>query len=119
MSWLQELLSDERGFVVSSEAVIVGTVGVLGATVGLDAASESVNSELQDFAKALRGLNQSYSVVERRSTRSWVARSWYQESSGTEDVSDVSKIETRGSTEPQTYEPTRSQDSLRQRVLAE
>ena len=57
MFWL-----DERGAVLSTELVLVGTLGVVGATVGLKAVSDSVNGELVDVARAIRSLDQSYAV---------------------------------------------------------
>jgi len=48
--------------ILSSEAVLVGTVGVIGATVGLKAMGESVNAEMTDIARALRSLDQSYEI---------------------------------------------------------
>ena len=46
MNIFTRFLQDERGFVLSAEAVLLGTVGVIGATVGLGAVAESVNDEL-------------------------------------------------------------------------
>ena len=66
------LRDDESGFVVSSELVIVGTVGVLGMVVGLDAISSSVNQELNDLASAFGAMNQSYNY--RSIAKSWHAR---------------------------------------------
>ncbi len=62
MNLLLQLLRDEYGFVLSAESVLLGTVGVIGATVGLSAASKSVNDELTDVAMAFRSLDQSYCV---------------------------------------------------------
>ena len=63
MGWIRRLLADELGAVVSAETVLLVTVGSLGASVGLESVSESVNSELHDFASALRGMNQSDLVL--------------------------------------------------------
>ena len=76
-----DLWHDESGAVVSAEAVLVATLGVTGATVGLDAASKSVNEELQDFAFAIRSLDQSYSLNERRSDGAFSAGSSFQQTS--------------------------------------
>ncbi|MEZ6055103.1 MAG: hypothetical protein R3C01_00220 [Planctomycetaceae bacterium] len=59
---LSQLWNDETGLVLSSEMVLVGTIGVIGATVGLKAIAESVNRELTDVAMAVRSLDQSYSL---------------------------------------------------------
>ena len=62
MGVLREFWTDEAGFVISSELVVLGTLGVLGATVGLNMVSRSVNEEMKDLAFALRSLDQSYAV---------------------------------------------------------
>lgn len=70
---------DERGFVLSAEAVLVGTVALLGATVGLKMASTAVNEELKDVAFAFRSLDQSYTIRENRACGAWTAGSCYQQ----------------------------------------
>jgi hypothetical protein len=62
MKTLQELWCDESGSVICTELVLVGTVGVLGATVGMNLIAKSLNEEMKDLAFALRSLDQSYSV---------------------------------------------------------
>lgn len=59
-SMWQRLLADETGVVLSSELALVGTVGVLGMVVGLDAVTCSVTSELNDLASAFGAIDQSY-----------------------------------------------------------
>lgn len=54
--------ADERGFVVSSELIMISTIVVFGLLVGLAAARDAVVSELSDVAGSLQDLNQSYSV---------------------------------------------------------
>ena len=56
----QRLLEDETGVILSSELALVGTVGVLGMVVGLEAVSCSVTSELNDLASAFGAINQSF-----------------------------------------------------------
>lgn len=56
----QRLLADEAGVVLSSELALVGTVGVLGMVVGLDAVTCSVTSELNDLASAFGTIDQSF-----------------------------------------------------------
>ena len=41
----QRLRDDENGFLISSELVIIGTVGVLAMVVGLEAVSSAVIQE--------------------------------------------------------------------------
>lgn len=60
---LSRLWFDDRGFVVSSEIVLLGTLGVLGATVGLHVATTAVNEELIEVGHAFRSLDQSYYVA--------------------------------------------------------
>jgi hypothetical protein len=53
---------DDFGVLLSAEAVVVGTVAVVGLTAGLSVVSEAVNEELKDVAFAIRSLDQSYSI---------------------------------------------------------
>ncbi|MFV0445904.1 MAG: hypothetical protein ACK5Q5_20185 [Planctomycetaceae bacterium] len=75
MRWLAKLFSDEAGFILSSELVLVGTLGVIGATVGLNAISTAVNEELEDVAFAIRSLDQSYEVRGIEGCGAWTAGS--------------------------------------------
>lgn len=60
MSLLQRLWNDELGFVVSAELVLVGTMLVIGAVVGLTSVRNQVVQELGDLAIAIGNVNQSY-----------------------------------------------------------
>ena len=62
MKVLRQLWSDECGVLLSAEAVVVGTVAVVGLTTGLSVVATSVNEELKDVAYAIRSLDQSYSI---------------------------------------------------------
>jgi len=53
---------DENGFVISSELVLVSTVGVIGLVAGLNAVTCAVVDEFNDVAGAMTALNQSYST---------------------------------------------------------
>ncbi|MFG0334948.1 MAG: hypothetical protein ACF8TS_16450 [Maioricimonas sp. JB049] len=77
MQTLRELWRDECGAVLSAEVVLLGTLGVIGATVGLSALSKSVNDELTELAFAIRSLDQSYCYEGRTGCRSWTAGSCY------------------------------------------
>ena len=77
MHLLKNLLADESGFVLSAEAVLVGTVGVLGATVGLSAISQSLNDELGELALSIRSLDQSFEYQGQASCGAWTAGSSY------------------------------------------
>ncbi|MFN9718376.1 MAG: hypothetical protein ACK58L_06775 [Planctomycetota bacterium] len=54
--------NDEHGVLLSAEAVVVGTIAVVGLTTGLTVVSRSVSEELRDVAFAIRSLDQSYSI---------------------------------------------------------
>ncbi len=60
MHLLNKLSSDEHGFIVSAELVLVGTILVLGMIVGLTELSYGVNEELEDVGAAIGGINQTY-----------------------------------------------------------
>ncbi len=79
MQRLSQLLcvfvKDEAGAVVSAELVVLGTVCLVGATVGLRAVSKAVNEELVDVACAIRSLDQSYSYPGFCSGGAWSAGS--------------------------------------------
>ncbi len=94
MNLLKNFWSDEAGFVVSAELVMLGTVGVLGATVGLSAASTAVNDEMLEFSHAIRSLDQSYHVEGHQSCRAWTASSSYRQ----QDV-DISRADLCGQIE--------------------
>lgn len=55
-----KLLSDEAGFLLSAELILISTVLVLGMVVGLSEVSRAINNELFDVATAFDSMNQSY-----------------------------------------------------------
>ncbi|WP_437231131.1 hypothetical protein SH661x_002386 [Planctomicrobium sp. SH661] len=75
MNLWKALWIDESGMIVSAEAALLGTVGVVAATVGLTAAGRSINDELKDVAFSIRSLDQSYSFEGHRSPHAWTAGS--------------------------------------------
>lgn len=77
MKCLLSFVWDESGAVLSAEAALLGTVGVLGAVVGGNLFAESVNDELRDVAYSFRSLDQSYSVAGHSSPTAWTAGSGY------------------------------------------
>ncbi|MCX7410029.1 MAG: hypothetical protein NTZ32_18280 [Planctomycetales bacterium] len=79
MRAVKELWQDECGLILSAEAVTVGTLGVLGAVVGLNTASTAVNEELKDFAYAIRSLDQSFGFAGRESCKAWSAGSSFRQ----------------------------------------
>lgn len=58
---LRKLWSDEAGFIVSSELVLIATVLVIGMLAGLTTIRDQVVQELADVADAISEINQSYS----------------------------------------------------------
>lgn len=74
---LLSLLQDESGAILSAEAALLGTVGVLGAVVGVNLFAQSVNDKLRDVAYSFRSLDQSYSVAGHSSPTAWTAGSGY------------------------------------------
>ena len=61
MSLLQRLWSDETGFVLSTELVLVGTIAVIGLLTGMTTLRNAVVQEMSDVAGAVQDLNQTYS----------------------------------------------------------
>ena len=60
---LKKLWSDDAGFVVTIELVLVITIGSLCLIVGLSEVAVAVNTELNDISGAVGALNQSYRYV--------------------------------------------------------
>jgi len=57
----KRLWNEEVGAIVSAEIMLVATILVIGAIVGLKSVRDSVVTELADVAQALGNVNQSYS----------------------------------------------------------
>ncbi|MBC8289074.1 MAG: branched-chain amino acid aminotransferase [Planctomycetes bacterium] len=68
MKTLKLLWSDDAGFIISAELVLVATVAVLAMVVGLAEVGSAVNQELEDVGSAVGSVQQSfyYSGVESR-----------------------------------------------------
>lgn len=89
MKLLQALWCDESGAVLSAEAVLLGTVALTGASVGLSTLQTSLNEELADLGRSLRSLDQSYSITgQANGTGSWTAGSSFQDNTAA-DVAGV------------------------------
>ena len=76
---LKAFWRDERGSVVSAEAVVVGTGAVVGATVGMGTAAESVNGEMHELAYSFRSLDQSYGLHGFNGATSWTPGSYFRQ----------------------------------------
>jgi len=61
MKTLAKFWSDENGFIVSSELVLIATMLVLGLIVGLSAVRQAISQELADLAVAISRVSQDYS----------------------------------------------------------
>ena len=57
---ITQLMKDDAGFILSTELVLVSTIGVLSMVVGLSEVANAVNQELEDVASAFGSVNQSY-----------------------------------------------------------
>jgi len=75
MGILRDLWKDEAGVIMSAEAVVLGTVGVIGLTAGLSVVADAVKGELKDFAFAIRSLDQSYEIPAQKGCGAWTAGS--------------------------------------------
>lgn len=89
MQSIQTLWHDEGGLVLSAEVVTIGTLGVLGAVVGLNAAATAVDQELKEYASAIRSLDQSYGFVGHQSCRAWTAGSFYRQQDVQQSLADL------------------------------
>ena len=59
MRQLKHLWADTRGFIVTSETILLGTVALLGCIVGFSVMRNSIVTEFGDSAAAVNRLNQS------------------------------------------------------------
>ncbi|MFM8477081.1 MAG: branched-chain amino acid aminotransferase [Planctomycetaceae bacterium] len=62
-NFLSVFLRQEAGFVLSSEALLLGTSVVLGLLVGIVSVRDSLVEEFEDFSDAMGFLNQSYTYT--------------------------------------------------------
>ncbi len=75
---LTELLTDETGFILSTELILIVTIGVLGLVTGLACLQQAVVFELQDLSLAITSLNQSYATPTFTGCRKWWgSTSWF------------------------------------------
>ncbi|WP_417848909.1 hypothetical protein [Thalassoglobus sp.] len=91
MRIFKQLLQDEFGAILSAEAVVIGTIAVIGVSVGLNAASKSVNAELFEFASAIRHLDQSYSISKVEIDGDWSAGSAYTQPDVKKSINELEK----------------------------
>jgi len=67
-SMFNRFLRSEEGFILSTEAVLVGTIMVLGLIVGITEVRNAVVQELGDYAQAVSWLSQDYAYTSTSST---------------------------------------------------
>jgi hypothetical protein len=92
MNLLAKLWRDEAGVLLSAEAVVVGTVAVVGLTTGLTVVAKSVNEELQDVAFAIRSLDQSYSIPAIEGCGARTAGSSFQQEPVKESLAELTAV---------------------------
>ena len=79
MRLLSKLWNEEAGIILSAEAVVVGTVAVVGLTAGMSTVATAVNEELKDVAFAIRSLDQSYCIPGHKGCGAMTAGSSFQQ----------------------------------------
>ena len=62
-SMFRSFLRSEEGFILSTEAVLIGTILVLGMIVGLAEIRNAVVQELGDYSQAVAMLSQDYAFT--------------------------------------------------------
>ena len=92
MNLFAKLWRDEAGVLLSAEAVVVGTVAVVGLTTGLTVVAKSVNEELKDVAFAIRSLDQSYSIPAIEGCGARTAGSSFQQAPVKESLAELTAV---------------------------
>lgn len=101
LQMMKRLAKDECGFVVSSELVLILTIGVIGLIVGLDSVQNAVVSELSDIASAIGASNQTYTYggwqqISGISTLASTAGSRFADQLDAGDATNVSGVASNG-----------------------
>jgi hypothetical protein len=102
MNLFAKLWRDEAGVLLSAEAVVVGTVAVVGLTTGLTVVAKSVNEELQDVAFAIRSLDQSYSIPAIEGCGAKTAGSSFQQEPVKESLAELTVVMEKAAKEEKT-----------------
>ena len=101
-----KLASDEHGFIISAELVLVLTIAVLGMVVGLTAVRDSITHELNDLSHAFGAVNQSYSVTGLKKDRcygdvhAYVAGFGFNDKSDDCDCKPITFLDVNGKNDP-------------------
>ncbi len=93
MLWIKSLWHDEAGSILTAELVLLGTMGVVGATVGLRMMSDSVNEEMKELSHSIRHLDQSYEVKGFTGCRATTAGSKYQQEDVKKSIARLEQLE--------------------------
>lgn len=110
MSLWRDFWADEQGALVSAELVAIGTVAVIGTTVGLSTLSKSLDAEMKEVAYSIRSLDQSYSVPGHKSCGAWTAGSSYTQPDVNLSIQELIGAEagaTKAATAPKSDEPVK------------
>lgn len=57
---IRTLWTDEAGFIISAELILVATIAVLSLVVGMTEVAFGINQELEDVGSAIGAINQTY-----------------------------------------------------------
>jgi hypothetical protein len=87
MRMFNELLSDENGFIVSSELILIATILVIALVVGLQTVRDAVLQELGDVGAAIGNISQDYSYSGATGHASTISGSLYLDESDFCEVS--------------------------------
>ena len=90
---LFELWADESGSVLTAEAALLGTMGAVGAAVGLNMAADSVDQELRDVSRSIRHLDQSYEVAGFQGCRAQTAGSSFRQEDVKKSIRRLDEVE--------------------------
>ena len=102
MNLFAKLWRDEAGVLLSAEAVVVGTIAVVGLTTGLTVVAKSVNEELQYVAFAIRSLDQSYSIPAIEGCGTRTAGSSFQQEPVKESLAELTAVMEKAEKEEKT-----------------
>lgn len=68
MTMIKRFCCSDSGFILSTEALLIGTIAVIGLIVGLAEVRNAVVQELGDFSQAVSFLSQDYAFTSVTST---------------------------------------------------
>jgi hypothetical protein len=113
MRLFSKLWNDENGVLLSAEAVVVGTVAVVGLTTGLTVVARSVSEELQDVAFAIRSLDQSYSIPAQEGCGARTAGSSFTQEPVEKSIDELCEVIRKGE-KPEKAQAERLQEKIKE-----